>query len=123
MQAAGQGDARIVVELNVALERRVAGEDRLDDARRQALEARVEIERKLARRALPRNDHLSVRPDVRACVEVEFRVEIVQRACAIESKLDWGQTGKIGEMGKDAASGLGGVHVEREPVGRGNVSQ
>ena len=78
MQAAGQGDARIVVELDVALERRVAGEDRLDDARRKALEARVEIERQLARCALPRNDHLPVRPHVRACVEVELRGEIVQ---------------------------------------------
>jgi hypothetical protein len=32
MQAAGQGDARIVVELDVALERRVAGENGLNDA-------------------------------------------------------------------------------------------
>ena len=65
MQAAGQRDARIVVELNVALERRVAGEDRLDDAWREALEARVEIEGQLPRCALPRDDHLPVRPYVR----------------------------------------------------------
>ena len=77
MQAAGKGDARIVVELNVALERRVTGEDRLDDARRKVLEARVEIERQPARCALPRNDYLPVRPDVRACIEVELCGEIV----------------------------------------------
>ena len=123
MQAAGQGDARIVVELDVALERRVAGEDRLDDAWRKPLEARVEIERQLARCALPRNDHLPVRPHIRACVEVELRGEIVERARAIEGELDRRQAGKIGEMGKNTAGGLGGVHVERELVGRGNVSQ
>ena len=123
MQAAGERDARIVVELDVALERRVAGEDRLDDARRKALEARVEIERQLARCALPRNDHLPVRPHIRACVEVELRGEIVQGARAIEGELDRRQAGKIGEMGENTAGGLGGVHIERELVGRGNVGQ
>ena len=53
MQAAGQGDARIVVELDVALERRVPGEDWLNDARREALEARVESECQPSRWALP----------------------------------------------------------------------
>ena len=123
MQAARQGDARIVVELNVAFECRLAGEDRLDDARRKPLEARVEIERKPPPGALPRNDDLPVRPHVRACGEVELGREIVERACAIKGELDRRQARKVGEMGKNTAGGLGGVHVERQPIGGGNVSR
>ncbi len=82
-----------------------------------------EIERQPPPGALPRDDHLPVRPHVRARVEVELRGEIVERARAIEGELDRRQAGKIGEMGKNTASGLGGVHVERQPIGGGNVSR
>ena len=74
----------IVVELYVAFERRMTGEDWLDDAGRKPLEAQVEIERKPPPGALPLNDHLPVRPHIRACGEVELGREIVQRARAIE---------------------------------------
>ena len=123
MQAAGQGNARVVVELDVALKRRVAREDRLNDPWRKPLEARIQIERKPPPGALSRNDHLPVRPHVRACAEVELRGEIVQGARAIEGELDRRQAGEIGEMGENTASRLGGVHVERQPVGGGNVSE
>ena len=107
MQAAGQGDARIVVELDVALERRLPCEDRLHDAWRKPLEPRVEIERQPPPGALSCNDHLPVRPHIRACVEVELRGEIVQGSRAIEGELDRRQAGKIGEVGKNPASRLG----------------
>jgi hypothetical protein len=123
MQAAGQGDARIVVEPNVALQRRFSREHRPDDARRKSLKARVEIERKPTPRALPGDDDLPVRPHVRAGGEIELRGEIVQRAYAIEGELHRRQAGKIGEMRKEAASRLGGIHVEGEAVGRRNIGQ
>ena len=50
-------------------------------------------------------------------------MKLSKRARAIEGELDRRQAGKIGEMGENTAGGLGGVHVERELVGRGNVSQ
>ncbi len=123
MQAARESNARVVVELDVALERCLAGEDRLHDPGRKAFETRVEIERQTPPRALPRNDHLAVRPHVRACVEVELRREIVERARAIEGELDRRQARKVGEMGENAAGRLGGVHVERETVSGGNVGE
>ena len=56
MQASGQRDARIVVEQNVALERRVAGENRADEAGRHALEPRIQVEGQPPRGILP-DDH------------------------------------------------------------------
>ena len=50
-------------------------------------------------------------------------MKLSKRACAIEGELDRRQAGKIGEMGKNTAGRLGGIDIEREPVGCGNVSQ
>ncbi len=121
MQASGQGNARIVVEKNVALERRFAGKDRSDNGGGQTLELRFEVEREPPSGALSCDDDVSPGPDVRARREVELRVEFVERACAVEGEFRRRQAGKIGEMGKEPAGRLGRVHIEREPVAGGHI--
>ncbi len=121
VQAVGQRDARIVVEKNAALERRLSREDRADQAGHEALEPRAEIERETAPGALAGDDDSALGPYVLARREIELGREIVERACAVEGELRRRQAGKIDEMDKKAAGRLGGVHIEREPVGRGHV--
>ena len=70
---------------------------------------------------MPRDDDVASRPDVRARGEIEFGVEIVERACAVEGKPDRREAREIGEMGEDAARGLVGIDGDGELVGRGDV--
>ena len=114
-------DGRIIVEVEVPLERRLAGEDRADDRRRHALEPGVEVERQPAPGVPPRDDDLAIRPDVRTGREVELRREIVERAGAVEGEPGRRQARKIDEMGEEAAGRLVGVDVERELVRRGHI--
>jgi hypothetical protein len=123
MKTAWEGDARIVVEQDVALERGFPLEHCADQAGRKPLQARVEVEREPPPRALPRNDDLPLRPHVRARGKVELRREIVHGARAVEGELDRRQARETGEMGEQAASRLGGVYAEREMVSGRNVGQ
>ena len=81
----------------------------------------IEVEGELPPRALPRDDDVAARPDVRARREVELGVEIVERAGAIEGEPHRRQAGQIDEMGEDAARRLVGIDGDRELVGRGHI--
>ena len=118
---AGGRDGRIVVEEEIALERRLPREDRADDGERHALEPGIEIERELPSCALPRDDNVAARPDVGSSREVQLGVEIVELACAVEGECDGRQAGEIDEMSEDSARGLLGIDREGELFGRGHI--
>ena len=103
---ARRDDGRIVVEVEVALERRLAGEDRTHNRRRHALEPGIEVYGQPPSGVPSRDDDLAIRPDVRAGGEVELRREIVERARAVEGEPGRRQAGKIDQMNEDAASRL-----------------
>ena len=114
-------DGGIVVEEKIALECRFPRKDWTDDGGSHPFEAGVEVEGKLPPGALARDDNVASRPNVRARGEIEFGVEIVERAGAVEGKPHRRQAREIDEMGKDAARGLVGIDGDGELVGRGDV--
>ena len=118
---AGRRDRAVVIEEEIAFERRLAGDDRPKDRGRHAFEARIEVERKLPPGALPRDDDIAPRPDIGAGGEIEPGLEIVERPCAVQGKLDRRQSGQVGEMGEDAARRFVGIDRDGELVGRRNV--
>src|SRR5271154_4539065 len=119
MQARGR-DGGIVVEEKIALQSRLPREDWTDDGGSHPFEAGVEVEGELPPGALPRDD-VAPRPHVGPRGEIEFGVETVERAGAVEGKLHQRQAREIDEMGKDAARGLVGIDSDGELVGRRDV--
>ena len=118
---AGRGDGGIVAEHKIALEGRLAREDRADYRRRHLLELGIEIEGQLPRRPLPRDDDVASRPDIRSCGEVELGVEMVERPRPIQGELDRRQARKIDEMGEKSARRLLRIDGEGELLGGGHV--
>ena len=118
----GCGDGGIIVEEDVALERRLAGEDRADDGRCQTFETGIEVDGEFPPGALPRDGNVTLRPRVRARGEIELGVELVERPRAVEGEPDRRQAGQVGEMGENPAGGFLRVHGDCELVGRGHIS-
>ena len=120
---AGDVEARILVEDDIALQRRFAGEDRLDNAGRQALEPRFQVQREAPRAILAGESDLSIRPHVGAGGEIELGLEGVERTRPVECEPHRRQAGKLGEMGEEAAGRLGGIDIERELLGGRNEAK
>ena len=121
MQASGKGDARIVVEQNIALERRFTGEHRADDGRRHAFESRVQVEREPPPGALAGDDDLAVRPEVRARRRSRAWREIVERSAPLKASLTGGKPGRLAKWAKRPPAGSSEFDVEREHVGGGDI--
>ena len=83
----GRRDGGIVVEEEIALERRLSREHGADDWGRHPFDARIEVDDEPPSSTLPRDDDVAARPDVRPCREIELGVEIVEHAGAVEGEL------------------------------------